>query len=583
MRETPGIFGFPGREEDMKSWRRTLTGLLAFLLIMLLGFLVWTNISYYKQSVDDIKRQNTHTAELWESSVETRLSMLCEHLYELFLTIYNNTELGTGTAMMQYSAKKKCLDMMSDKLRVSEDSACFYLVDTESSLRLFYAGNSVTNLSKSNLKQYFYTTEFDAPVGLSDKSWSIEVIGDELYFVKIISLGKYMVGTASNLSRYDILESYNIVGSAPSCYLSVGGELYSLSTTPESPTVTLDAFGNAVGSGISVITSQAALETCNAQIILAARQSVFQNGNGGAAMLCGASILCVLLFFVLLFVMQRMIVHPTSVILKANRELSGRNADYRITERANSQEFEELFKSFNDMADSLQKMRIEAYDRQIRAQRDELKLLRAQIRPHFYLNAITTVSNMTYQNRNDDIRNYLAELAKYMRYMLNAQNRWVRIAEEIGQIKSYLEMQKIKFPGSVDAYIGCAEAVADTRVPYLLLFTAVENTFKHAMNLYEPLWLVVQCESYQENGFCGCRMIVEDNGKGFPPEVLDMFSAQNSETLPSAKDHLGLTNIRRTLQLIYHRNDLLRLSNAKTGGAHVEIWIPEENDEATDL
>ena len=254
-----------------------------------------------------------------------------------------------------------------------------------------------------------------------------------------------------------------------------------------------------------------------------------------------------------------------------------------IAEKANSQEFADLFNSFNEMADSLKKMRIEAYDRQLREQRDELKMLRAQLRPHFYLNAITTVSNMTYQNRNEDIRKYLAALAKYMRYMLNIQNKWVRIAEEIEQVKSYLEMQKIKFPGSVDAYIGCADSVADTRVPYLLLFTAVENSFKHAMSLYEPLWLVVQCEHYQDGDFCGCRMIVEDNGKGFPQEVISMFSLPEEETPRSAKDHLGLTNISRTLQLIYHRNDLLRLSNAKTGGAHVEIWIPEENDEAADL
>ena len=143
----------------------------------------------------------------------------------------------------------------------------------------------------------------------------------------------------------------------------------------------------------------------------------------------------------------------------------GGNEDYRIAEKANSQEFADLFNSFNEMADSLKKMRIEAYDRQLREQRDELKMLRAQLRPHFYLNAITTVSNMTYQNRNEDIRKYLAALAKYMRYMLNIQNKWVRIAEEIEQVKSYLEMQKIKFPGSVDAYIGCADSVADTRVP----------------------------------------------------------------------------------------------------------------------
>ena len=567
----------------MRSWRKTLTGLLAFLLILLLGFLAWTNISYYRQSVENIRQQNIHTAELWENSVGTRLNMLYEHLYELLLTIYNNTELGAGTPMMQYSAKKKCLDMMSDKLRVSEDSACFYLVDTESSLRLFSAGNGVSNQKKSALKAFFYTTDFEVKIGLQDKSWSIKKIGDEMYFIKVIALGKYMVGTASCLSQYDILESYSVMGSEPACYLAVGKEMYLFAGTAEEQAVIMDASGGVKAGRNSLITAQAELETCDAKIILTVREDIFQNGNGGAAMLGGASILCVLLFLLLLWVMQRMIVHPTNVILKANRELSGGNEDYRIAEKANSQEFADLFNSFNEMADSLKKMRIEAYDRQLREQRDELKMLRAQLRPHFYLNAITTVSNMTYQNRNEDIRKYLAALAKYMRYMLNIQNKWVRIAEEIEQVKSYLEMQKIKFPGSVDAYIGCADSVADTRVPCLLLFTAVENSFKHAMSLYEPLWLVVQCEHYQDGDFCGCRMIVEDNGKGFPQEVISMFSLPEEETPRSAKDHLGLTNISRTLQLIYHRNDLLRLSNAKTGGAHVEIWIPEENDEAADL
>ena len=206
----------------MRSWRKTLTGLLAFLLILLLGFLAWTNISYYRQSVENIRQQNIHTAELWENSVGTRLNMLYEHLYELLLTIYNNTELGAGTPMMQYSAKKKCLDMMSDKLRVSEDSACFYLVDTESSLRLFSAGNGVSNQKKSALKAFFYTTDFEVKIGLQDKSWSIKKIGDEMYFIKVIALGKYMVGTASCLSQYDILESYSVMGSEPACYLAVG-------------------------------------------------------------------------------------------------------------------------------------------------------------------------------------------------------------------------------------------------------------------------------------------------------------------------------------------------------------------------
>ena len=50
------------------------------------------------------------------------------------------------------------------------------------------------------------------------------------------------------------------------------------------------------------------------------------------------------------------------------------------------------------------------------------------------------------------------------------------------------------------------------------------------------------------------------------------------------KEHLGLSNARYTLNLVYHRSDLLRLSNREGGGARVEIWIPEETtDEAADL
>lgn len=565
-----------------KSWRKTLAGLLLSFMVMLLGFLIWTNISYNRQTVETIRQQNTHTVALWVGSAETRLDMLYEHLYELLLTIYNNADLRKGSPVMQREAQRKCLDVMSDKLRISEDGECFYLADTEGEIRLFTVGSRVPDPDKVRLKEFFYTTDFEVPVGLSDKFWQIQEIDGKIYFVKIVALGKYLVGTASSLSRYDILANYTVLGSEPACYLEVGSNLYQLSGQPGKYMIEADA-GNDKTVARDVIMAHTNLKKCDAQVMLVAQQDVFWAGNEGAAMLCGASVLCALFFFYLLLMMQRMIVQPTNTMLKANKQLSGGNGEYRIVEEARNQEFAELFGSFNEMVDNLEKMRVEAYERQLREKRDELKMLRAQIRPHFYLNAITTVSNMTYQNRNEDIRKYLGELVTYVRYMLDTQSGWVRVTDEIKQIKSYLEMQKIRFPGSVDAYIGCAETVEDARIPYLLLFTAVENSFKHAMSLYKPLWLVIQCERYQDGDFYGLRMIVEDNGNGFPQTVIDMFSKQTGNDIPSAKDHLGLTNIRRTLQLTYHRSDLLRLFNAKTGGAHLEIWIPEEKNEATDL
>ena len=559
----------------MKSWRKTVAGLFAVILVAMFGFLVWTNISYYVQVSDTIRQQNRNTVELWKSAVEVRLDTLYEHLHELLLTVYNNTELKSGSPMMEYSAKKACLDMISDKLRVNDDAECFFLRDTESSIRLFSANSSVTNLGKTQLKEYFYNTDFDVSAGLSNKEWMVREIGGNLYFVKVISLGKYIVGTASSVSNYDLLENYTLLGDNPGVYLRSGGALHFLSGGGDAAVLNLDAEGNVSADQSSIIT-RVALDKCGVTMYTAVHQEILGEGGGGPLLLGAASAFCLLMFLALMWVIQYMIVRPTEVILEATNRLGNEDADYRIEAKATSQEFARLFESFNNMADNLQKMRIEAYDRELREKSDELKILRAQIRPHFYLNAITTISNMTYQDRNEDIRRYLTALAKYVRYMLNMQSKWVSVSEEIEQIRSYLEMQKIKFPGSVDAYIGYADEVADTKVPYLLLFTAVENSFKHAMSLYDALWLVVQCEHYEEGDFSGLRMIVQDNGKGFSEEVLAMFSAPQEEELPDPKDHLGLTNISRTLRLLYHRNDLLRLSNAKTGGAHVEIWIPED-------
>jgi len=206
-------------------------------------------------------------------------------------------------------------------------------------------------------------------------------------------------------------------------------------------------------------------------------------------------------------------------------------------------------------------------------------MLRAQIKPHFFLNAITTVSNMTWQNRLEDIRSYLLVLAKYVRYILNAQCQRISIAEEISHIGDYIRLQEIRFPGSIEVQIDCAPDVKDTQIPYLLLFTLVENAFKHAMSLYETMRLRIRCGRQERDGLPGCMITVEDNGVGFPPGTIEEFNA-DTEEITMTKDHLGLSNIRYTLQLTYQRTGLLHLSNIEGSGARVEVWIPEQEGDA---
>jgi sensor histidine kinase YesM len=286
------------------------------------------------------------------------------------------------------------------------------------------------------------------------------------------------------------------------------------------------------------------------------------------------SLACAALLIMLAFNLKRMVAVPTKELLKANHEIISGNNHYQITADAGSEEFGILFSSFNKMTTQIVNLRIESYDRLLREQDNKLMLLRAQIKPHFFLNAITTVSNMTYQNRLEDIRSYLQSLSKFVRYMLNSQRKWVTVNEEISHILNYLQMQKLRFPGSINAQIDCPENIGGTHIPILVLFTLVENAFKHAMSLYEPLELKICCRRIETDDFSGSLLAVEDNGDGFPEELLENISETTDyESMP--KDHFGLSNIRYTLQLTYNRSDLLRLSNTRDGGAHVEVWIPD--------
>ena len=159
--------------------------------------------------------------------------------------------------------------------------------------------------------------------------------------------------------------------------------------------------------------------------------------------------------------------------------------------------------------------------------------------------------------------------------MLNTSNEWVSVKEELKQIENYIEMQKIKFPDSIDYACDIEPGTEEAKIPYLLLFSQVENSFKHAMSLIQTLHIYIKCERYEEEGFKGIRLIEEDDGDGFSKEAIDKLNTNDNMF---TKEHIGLTNTKYTLHILYKRDDLLRISNKETGGARIELLIPEKGE-----
>ena len=168
--------------------------------------------------------------------------------------------------------------------------------------------------------------------------------------------------------------------------------------------------------------------------------------------------------------------------------------------------------------------------------------------------------------------------------MLYKAKDWTIVEDEIRNINSYAKMQQIRFPESIEIIYDIDPEIYSEQIPYLTLFSLVQNSFKHAMTLEDKAYINISGEYYEEEGFKGFRLIEEDNGPGFSEEALKNLATAEEDD-PFTKEHLGLTNVRYSLNLIYRRNDLLRISNKKEGGAHIELLIPEQEvgDETADL
>ena len=136
-------------------------------------------------------------------------------------------------------------------------------------------------------------------------------------------------------------------------------------------------------------------------------------------------------------------------------------------------------------------------------------------------------------------------------------------------------MQQLRFPESVKFTADCDPETKDSPIPFLILYTLVENSIKHAMTLYETLHITVRSRRIDTPDFQGICLTEEDNGGGFPAELLEKLGRGETGEL-NTKEHLGLSNVRYTLNLVYRRDDLLRISNREDGGARVELWIPDE-------
>lgn len=249
------------------------------------------------------------------------------------------------------------------------------------------------------------------------------------------------------------------------------------------------------------------------------------------------------------------------------------NGDYRhrVETRCENREFSVLNAAFNTMLDTIVELRISEYERQLCQKEAEIKYFQMQIKPHFFLNAIATIHSMSFDNRGEEIRAYIAALSDNIRYMFKAGLHTVPIAEELDHLEKYLEMQEILYPGCVFCYMDRPQELMESQIPQMILHTFLENKYKHTVKVGNILSIYIAVKEIQRQGQKALEVTIEDDGEMFPENVI-----QKKWEINDQNGHgVGLYNVARTMEIMYGMPDLLKFDNI-SGGTKITICFPEK-------
>lgn len=272
---------------------------------------------------------------------------------------------------------------------------------------------------------------------------------------------------------------------------------------------------------------------------------------------------------------NRELLAPMGEMTRDMEKIKTGQYDLEISTRSDSAEFEILVQSFNKLIHEVVCLKLQSYEKQIALLDAEQKYIRLQLRPHFFLNAMTTIVSLSRAGKSSAIETYINALSKNIRYMFNSGLHTVPLKEELRHVENYFEMQELKYPDCVLYFVDTLGDVDDWRIPQMLIHTIVENEYKYAVNMGSQLMVLIKLRVVEYEGEQMLMIEIEDNGKGYPEDVIHAINTAENRSADKTS-RVGLWSIQRLLELMYDRHGLFQISNVEPHGALSKMYIPAQ-------
>ena len=207
----------------------------------------------------------------------------------------------------------------------------------------------------------------------------------------------------------------------------------------------------------------------------------------------------------------------------------------------------------------------------------EVKVLQAQINPHFLFNALNTIGYYCRSNP-EKAKDLIVYLAEYYRHSLNNESVFINFRQEIRHIQAYVNIEMARFGDRLKVNYNLP-VYLDFNLPCLILQPLVENAIKHGVLPKESGGTIeIGAAPHGQN----VRLYVYDNGVGIPKDKLDRLLTEEEppstgmDMDPESEERksVGLQNVHKRLLAYYGERSGLQITSSENAWTMVFFEIP---------
>lgn len=239
-------------------------------------------------------------------------------------------------------------------------------------------------------------------------------------------------------------------------------------------------------------------------------------------------------------------------------------------EDSSIQEFHDMGIVFNEMADRIEYLITQVYEKEIVAARSQVKYLQSQINPHFQFNILAMLSLKAKMAGNEEVYDGLNAFSRLMQGKIFREKEIkIKVKEELEIVQFYLYLQKSRYQDKLSYEVKLEdEKIGEDLIPRLLIEPLVENAVSHGLEpkrekgnlqvlLYEREMLYIW---------------VKDDGVGVCRNQTK--AEENKEKTPHT--HVGWENTKKMLRILYGDHYKFQVWSEPGKGTEIEIAVPIE-------